>query len=116
MAFAVSVVSQVMHSPHEEHFQVVYKILRYLKKTPRKGLLFKKRDHMSVEAFTDANWVRSVSEKRSTSRYCTFVGGCLITWKSKKQSIVSRHSVEAEFRALTLGTCEFLWLRRLLQK
>lgn len=39
---AVSVVSQFMHS-HEDHLNVVYKILRYLKWTLRRELLFKKR-------------------------------------------------------------------------
>ena len=49
-------------------------------------------------------------------RYYTFVGGNLVTWRSKKQSIVSKSSVEAKFRALALDICELLWLRRLLKE
>ena len=37
-----------------------------------------------------------------------------MTWRSKKQSVVSRSSAEAEFRALTLGICEGIWIQRLL--
>ena len=40
IGFAVSAVSQFMHSPTEEHMEAVYRILRYLKMTPGKGLFF----------------------------------------------------------------------------
>ena len=116
IAFAVSVVSQYMHSPFEEHLEAVYRILRYLKTTPGKGLFFKKNEQRNVEAFTDADWAGSVEDRRSTSGYCTKVWGNLVIWRSKKQSIVARSSAEAEFRALAQGTCELIWLKRLLEE
>ncbi|RVW69981.1 Retrovirus-related Pol polyprotein from transposon RE2 [Vitis vinifera] len=58
--------------------------------------------------------IEEVDDRRSTSDYFTFVGGNLVTWKSKKQNIVTRSSAEAEFRGMTLGLCEALWLRLLL--
>ena len=39
----------------------------------------------------------------------------LVTWKSKKQNVVVRLSVEAKFGSMTLGLYEALWLRLLLQ-
>ena len=77
-------VSQFMHSPGQDHFDAVYRILRYLKGTPGKGLLFEDRSHLEVEVYTDADWAGSVTDRRSTSGYCTFVGGNLVTWRSKK--------------------------------
>uniref|UniRef100_A0A803QI12 Uncharacterized protein n=1 Tax=Cannabis sativa TaxID=3483 RepID=A0A803QI12_CANSA len=71
----LSVVSQYMNNPTEEHMEAVTRILRYLKMNPRK-----------------------------------------VTWRSKKQSVVSRSSAEAEFRALALGVCEGIWLKRLLSE
>ena len=53
ITFSVSVVSQFMHSPYEEHLEVVHRILRYLKATPGKGLFFKKTDQRRIEVFTD---------------------------------------------------------------
>ncbi|RVX13746.1 Retrovirus-related Pol polyprotein from transposon RE1 [Vitis vinifera] len=116
LAYALSVVSQYMHNPGEQHMNVVMRILRYLKNAPRKGILFAKNvDHQSIEVYTDADWAGAVDDRRSTSGYFTFVGDNLVTWKSKKQNVVARSSAEAEFRGMALGLCEALWLRLLLQ-
>ncbi|WKA06841.1 hypothetical protein VitviT2T_024721 [Vitis vinifera] len=116
LAYALSVVSQYMHNPGEQHMNAVMRILRYLKNAPRKGILFAKNvDHQSIEVYTDADWAGAVDDRRSTSGYFTFVGGNLVTWKSKKQNVVARSSAEAEFRGMALGLCEALWLRLLLQ-
>ncbi|RVW40345.1 Retrovirus-related Pol polyprotein from transposon RE1 [Vitis vinifera] len=100
IAFAVSVVSQYMHSPKESHLEVVYKILRYLKGSPGRGLFFKKSDSKKVEIYTDANWAGSADDRKSTIGYCTYVWENLVTWRSKKQSVVARSNAEAEFRAV----------------
>ncbi|CAL5381095.1 unnamed protein product [Camellia sinensis] len=116
IAFAVSVVSQHMQSPKEAHQEAVFKILRYLKGSPGKGLLFKPSEQKEVAIFTDADWAGSIEDRRSTTGYCTFVWGNLVTWKSKKQNVVARSSAEAEFRAVAQGICEGLWLRRILEE
>ncbi|KAM7488896.1 hypothetical protein LguiB_026380 [Lonicera macranthoides] len=116
IAFAVSMVSQFMHSPCEEHLEAMYRILRYLKCSPGKGLFFRKNDKRGIEVYTDADWAGSVTDKRSTSGYCTFLWGNLVTWKSKKQSVVARSSAEAEFRSMAQGVCKVLWLQRVLEE
>ena len=73
IAYAVSVVSQFMHSPKERHQEAVYRILKYLKSTPGKGILYKKGTSLNLEAYTDAEWAGSIVDRRSTSGYCTFV-------------------------------------------
>ena len=55
---------------------------------------------MELEAYSDADWAESIVDRRSTSRYCTFLGGNLVTWRSKKQPMVAKSSAEAEFRAM----------------
>lgn len=114
IAFPVSVVSQFMNNPTEEHMTAVYRILRYLKMTPGKGLLFRKTTKREVELYSDADWAGSITDRRSTSGYCTYVWGNLTTWRSKKQAVVARSSAEAEFRAMAHGICEGIWLKRLL--
>ncbi|XP_031273161.1 secreted RxLR effector protein 161-like [Pistacia vera] len=116
LAYALSVVSQFIHNPGEQHMNAVTRILRYLEHAPGKGILFtKNKDYQNVNAYTDADWARVVADRRSTSGYFTFVGGNLVTWRSKKQNVVARLSAEAKFRGIALGICEALWLRFLLQ-
>ncbi|XP_024313242.1 uncharacterized protein LOC106865836 isoform X1 [Brachypodium distachyon] len=114
IAFAVSVVSQFMHDPRSTHMEVVNRILRYLKGCLGKGLLYTRQGNVQVECYTDADWAGSLDDRRSTSGYCTFVGGNLVSWRSKKQSVVARSTAEAEFRAMAHGVCELLWLQILL--
>ena len=96
--------------------KVVRRILCYLKSSSGKGVLFARHDHLKIEAYTDADWAGSIIDRRSTSGYCLFVGGNLVTWRSKKQSVVARSSAEAEFRAMAHGICEILWMKILLRE
>ena len=64
--------------------------------------------------FTDADWAGDEEDRKSTSGYCTYVWGNLVTWKSKKQNVVARSSAEAEYRAIAQGTCELIWIQRLI--
>ncbi|WVZ83587.1 hypothetical protein U9M48_030719 [Paspalum notatum var. saurae] len=112
----VSVVSRYMHDPRSGHLDAVYRILRYLKSSPGKGLMFKSHGHLNLEGYCDADWGSCLDDRRSTSGYCVFVGGNLVSWRSKKQSVVSRSTAEAEYRAMSLVVCEMLWLSSLLSE
>ncbi|RVW91047.1 Retrovirus-related Pol polyprotein from transposon TNT 1-94 [Vitis vinifera] len=116
ISFPVSVVSQFLQSPCDSHWDAVIRILRYIKSTPGQGVLYENRGHTQVVGYTDADWAGSPTDRRSTSGYCVFIGGNLISWKSKKQDVVARSSAEAEYRAIALATCELIWLRHLLQE
>uniref|UniRef100_A0A2P2QLF0 Retrovirus-related Pol polyprotein from transposon TNT 1-94 n=1 Tax=Rhizophora mucronata TaxID=61149 RepID=A0A2P2QLF0_RHIMU len=78
----------------------------------KKGVLFKK---LTLEAYIDADHIGFVMDKRSTSGYCTYMDENLVTWRSKKQNVVARSSVEVGFRPMTLGICELLWLKIILK-
>jgi len=56
----------------------------------------------------------SPSDRRSTPRYYVSIGGNLIFWKSKKESVVARSKAKVEYRAMTSATFELVWLKKLL--
>ena len=55
IAYAMSLVSQFMHSLRTIHLDVVFRIMRYLKSNPGKGLLFSNNGHLAIKAFADAD-------------------------------------------------------------
>jgi hypothetical protein len=73
-----------MHDPMSRHLDAIYRILRYLKSCPGKGLWFKRNGHLDVEGYCDADWASCLDDRRSTSGYCVFVGRNLVSWRSKK--------------------------------
>ena len=115
ISYAVGIVSRFMHNPNEEHLKAALRIVKYLKNSPGMRLLFTKAETMKVEIYTHADWAGSSLDRRSISDYCSFLGGNLVTWRSKKQSVVVRSSVEAEFRAMALGICEGMWIKSILK-
>ena len=42
-----------------------------------------------------------------------FIGGNVISWKNKKHDVVAKSSAEVEYQAMTLATCELIWLKHL---
>ena len=52
------VVSQFIQAPYEEPKKVVNRILRYLKSTPGKGLMFRRINRKTIETYTDFDWIR----------------------------------------------------------
>ncbi|GKV47882.1 hypothetical protein SLEP1_g54737 [Rubroshorea leprosula] len=115
ITYAVNLLSQFMHEPRQPHLDVAIQVLRYLKSTPGHGLLLPASGTLQLTAYCDSDWASCPITRRSTTGYCVFLGGSLISWRTKKQHVVSRSSTEAEYRAMASVTCELTWLRSLLR-
>ena len=67
-----------------------------------------------LKGFSDANWILDSDEMKSTSGYDFILGGSAISWKSAKQTYITRSTMETEFIALEKTSYEVEWLRNLL--
>ena len=114
IAYAVHVVSQFVASPTTVHWAAVLRILRYLRGTVFQSLLLPSTSSLELRAYSDADHGSDPTDRKSVTGFCIFLGDSLISWKSKKQSIVSQSSTEAEYRAMASTTKEIVWLRWLL--
>ena len=63
IAYGVSLVSQFMYNQSKDHMNVVIRILRYLKSSPGRGLIFRKYGHLNVEGYSDTDWAGSLDRK-----------------------------------------------------
>ena len=87
-----------------------------MKNTIGQGLLFIQNENLLVKVYTNSNYANSMVDRRSTSRYYTFLGSSVITWRRKKQKVVARFNAEDEVYAMAHGICEVIWVKRILEE
>ena len=112
IAFAVATLSKFNANPTRNHFLAAKRILRYLQQTAHFSLVYKHgQDRM--DGYSDSDFAGDPGDRKSTSGYVFILGGAVISWKAKKQSLVSLSSTEAEYIGYSEATREAIWLRRL---
>ncbi|CAH9145017.1 unnamed protein product [Cuscuta epithymum] len=115
IVYPVSQLSQFLSHPRQSHLDAVIRVLRYLKQTPGQGIFLSSDDDFNLKGYCDADWAGCSFTRRSSTGYFISLGNSPISWRTKKQSVVSRSSAEAEYRAMAMTVSEILWLRWLLR-
>jgi len=112
---AVEMVGRFQSAPNKSHLLVVERIIRYLKGTPNFGLWYPKSTSLIVTAYIDVDWAGSMDDRKSTSGNALFLGDCLVSWLSKKQSSISIFVIEVEY--IIIGNCctHILWMKEALK-
>ena len=113
--FSVCLCARFQSNPKESHLTAVKRIFRYLIGTENLGLWYPKNHDLTLLGFCDADFAGCRIERKSTSGSCIFLGGCLISWASKKQNSIALSTAEAEYVAS--GTCvaQILWIKHQLE-
>jgi len=68
-----------MHKPKEVHWKATLRILAYIKGFPGRGLLYKENGYLRIKAYLDSSYARDKGDMKSTSGYCPYVEGNLVT-------------------------------------
>ncbi|XP_021715984.1 uncharacterized protein LOC110683885 [Chenopodium quinoa] len=113
ISFAVQTLSQFMQCPRLAHVKALQHLLRYVAGTIGQGLFLQAAKQVTLQAYSNSDWGACIDSRRSITGYLMMLGNSLISWKSKKQSIVSKSSTEAEYRAIAAAASEIVWLVRL---
>ncbi|XP_020555067.1 uncharacterized protein LOC110013265 [Sesamum indicum] len=110
ISHSVQQLSQFLNHPCESHWKAALHVVRYLKGCPSKGLFFPSQNSFALKAYCNADWASCPDSRCSLTGFCIFLGDALVSWKTKKQSTVSRSTAEAEYRSLAATVCELRWL------
>lgn len=113
IAFAVGKMSRYTNNPSVDHWKAIGRIFGYLKKTKELGLFYYEFPAV-LEGYSDASWITSASDNKSTSGWIFTLAGGAVSWASKKQTCITHSTMESEFIALAAAGKEAEWLRNLL--
>lgn len=114
IAYSVNYASRFLSNPLKAHWNLVKRIIRYIKKTINYGLYFNNNINLTLEIYSDADYAGCVQTRRSTSGYLFKIGSSVISWTSQRQNSVSLSSTEAEYIAASEAIKGIIWIIQLI--
>ena len=109
----VGQVARFQEAPKEPHVLAMKMIFKCLKGTIDFGISYPKENYLTLVSYIDADWEGSIDDRRSTSGVAFYLGDCLVSWLSKKQSLVSLSAVEVEYIAVVACCTQVLQMKKL---
>ena len=113
ISFSMSKLSRFLSNPGTDHWHALERFMRYLVGTMSYGIHYSRHPAV-LEEYSDSNWISDADEVYATSGYVFTLGGAVIPWRSCKQTILTRSTMETEVTAFDTDTIESEWLCELL--
>lgn len=112
ITFSVNKLARYNQAPSQAHWTAAKRILRYLKGTLTKKLVFQDNDEQ-LNGFVDSDWAGDVEDRKSTSGFVLMLGRIPVSWESRKQKCVATSTFEAEYMAYSEIVKESSFIRQL---
>ncbi|GJT64317.1 retrovirus-related pol polyprotein from transposon TNT 1-94 [Tanacetum coccineum] len=112
--FSVCLCARFQEAPKTSHLEAVKRIFRYIKGTTHLGLWYPKGTGIETIVYADSDHAGDYVDRKSTSGICTFVGCCLTSWFSKKQTALAISTTEAEYISARKACQQALWMKQAL--
>lgn len=116
IAFGVQILNQFLQQPKKSHMEATLRIVRYIKSQPGQGVLFSSKHNTTIIAYCDADWASCPHTTKSISGYLVKLRDTLVSWKSNKQTTISRSSIESEYTSMATIVTELVWLLGLIKE
>ena len=114
LSYSVSLLSQWGTDPRAIHLEALVRVLRYLCSTSGACLVYQGADASTQPCvYTDSDW-GSERDGLSRAAWTAKIAGGAVSWYSKKLQLTATSSAEAEYKALSEGAKEAMWLKNLL--
>ncbi|GJZ54238.1 hypothetical protein Tco_0609123 [Tanacetum coccineum] len=78
------------------------------------GLWYPKGTGIETIVYADSDHAGDYIDRKSTSGVCTFMGCCLTSWFSKKQTALAISTIEAEYVSARKACQQALWMKQAL--
>ncbi|XP_070001926.1 uncharacterized mitochondrial protein AtMg00810-like [Nicotiana sylvestris] len=88
--------------------EAAIRVVKYLKNAPGLRILLSSKRSNEMTVFCDADWATCPMTRKSVSGFVVKIGDSLLSWKSKKQSTISKSSAEAEYRSMGTAIAEVM--------
>ncbi|GJR88461.1 retrovirus-related pol polyprotein from transposon TNT 1-94 [Tanacetum coccineum] len=112
--FSVCLCARFQEDPKTSHLEAVKRIFQYIKGTTYIGLWYPKGTGVETIVYADSDHARNYVDRKSTSSICTFIGCCLTSWFSKKQTALAISTTEAEYVSAKKACQQALWMKQAL--
>ncbi|GJR06447.1 retrovirus-related pol polyprotein from transposon TNT 1-94 [Tanacetum coccineum] len=112
--FSVCLCARFQEAPKTSHLEAVKRIFRYIKGTTHLGLWYLKGTGIETIVYADSDHAGDYVDRKSTSGICTFVGCCLTSWFSKKQTALAISTTKAEYVSARKACQKALWMKQAL--
>ncbi|KAL4089167.1 hypothetical protein QTP88_024231 [Uroleucon formosanum] len=114
IAYAVNFTSRFLAKPTKAHWNLIKRIIRYVKRTFIYGLYFNNNTQLSLKIFSDADYAGDIQTRRSTPGYLFRYGSSIISWTSQRQHCVSLSSTGVEYISASEAVKGIMCITRLI--
>ena len=67
---------------------------------------------LEIVGYTNADFARDVDDRKSAGGHVSLFGGTTISWLSKKQGCVTKHTMKAEYISYSTAISEAVWIKQ----
>ncbi|GJU16062.1 hypothetical protein Tco_1144028 [Tanacetum coccineum] len=100
--------------PMKTPMSIEMKLTKDVEGTTHLGLWYPKGSGIETIVYADSDHAGDYVDRKSTSGICTFMGCCLTSWFSKKQTALAISTTEAEYVSAGKACQQALWMKQAL--
>ena len=111
--FSVWLCARFRSNSKESYLSAVEIFLRYLHGTMNLGLWYRKGTHFEITSYSDVDFAGCQTDHKSTNGTYFFLGYALVSWFSKRKTLVALFTTKAEYISAVSCCAQILWINKL---